>query len=131
MQGDIVVSQATPRNMQLHTEGPTQLWCDNQGALELVKDPMLHARTKHTDVHHHVTRVRDAYKEVVFDFCPTTNMVADSLSRGPNQASTNPAEGWANARTRVWPEACAAKDALDRHRDEIIFHTCEISASFA
>jgi hypothetical protein len=39
------------RDMQLHTEGPTQLWGDNQGALGLVKDPVLHTHTWHIDVH--------------------------------------------------------------------------------
>jgi hypothetical protein len=34
-------------------ERPTLLRGDNQGALALVKDPALHARTKHIDVHHH------------------------------------------------------------------------------
>jgi hypothetical protein len=40
-------------DLRLPTEGPTLLWGDNEGALALVKDPVLHARTKHIDVHHH------------------------------------------------------------------------------
>jgi hypothetical protein len=44
--------------MLLDTERPTQLWGDNQGALALVEDPVLHARTKHIDVHHHAVSER-------------------------------------------------------------------------
>ena len=70
------------RDMQLRADAPTQLWGDNQGALALVKDPVLHARTKHIDVHHHAVRERVARKEVVFDYCPTSDMVADALTKG-------------------------------------------------
>ena len=39
-------------DMQLSTDAPTQLVADNQGALALVKDPVLHARTDHVGVHY-------------------------------------------------------------------------------
>jgi hypothetical protein len=70
------------RNMQLRTEGPAQVWGDNQGALALVKDLVLHERTKDIDVHHHAVRERAALEEVVFDYCPTSHMSADAMTKG-------------------------------------------------
>jgi hypothetical protein len=29
------------------------IWCDNQGAISLTKNPTQHAQTKHIDVQHH------------------------------------------------------------------------------
>jgi hypothetical protein len=51
------------RDLRLPIEGPTLVWGDNQGALVLVKDPVLHARTKHIDVRHTAVRERVACKE--------------------------------------------------------------------
>jgi hypothetical protein len=34
------------------------IWCDNQGAISLTKNPTHHARTKHIDVEHHFVRKR-------------------------------------------------------------------------
>jgi hypothetical protein len=60
------------RDMQLRTEGSTQLWGDNQGALTMVKDPVLHARIKHVHVHHYA----------VCQYCHNTDMIADALTKG-------------------------------------------------
>jgi hypothetical protein len=81
------------RDMQLRTKGPTQLWGENQGAFALVKDPVLHARTNHIDVHHHAVRV--ACREFVFQYCPTTDMIADALTKGlARPAFENVARAW-------------------------------------
>jgi hypothetical protein len=52
------------RDLRLPTEGPTQVWGDNQGSLVLVKDAVQYARarTKHVDVRHHAVRERVAQK---------------------------------------------------------------------
>jgi hypothetical protein len=42
----------------------------------------LHARTKHMDVHHHAVRERVARREVVFDYCPAADMIADARIKG-------------------------------------------------
>jgi hypothetical protein len=70
------------RDMQLRTEGLTQLWGDNQGTLALVKDPVQHVRTKHINVHRHAVRDCVTRGEAVFDYCPTTGMVANALTKG-------------------------------------------------
>lgn len=58
------------------------IYGDNMGALAHVKDPMLHTRSKHINVHHHAVRERVAQGEVGFEYCSTHNMVAGVSTQG-------------------------------------------------
>ena len=62
-------------------EGPVTLFSDNQSAIALVKDHQYHARTKHINVCFHFIRwvIDDGKLHLIF--CPTNNMVADSLTK--------------------------------------------------
>jgi hypothetical protein len=42
--------------MQMQQIEPTPLLCDNQGVIKLAKNPIIHERTKHVDVHCHFIR---------------------------------------------------------------------------
>jgi hypothetical protein len=61
--------------------GPTRLKGDNQGAIILVKNAIVSARSKHIDVQHHFVRERVAMGELVVDYIPTAAMVADCLTK--------------------------------------------------
>ena len=54
---------------------------DNQGALALVKNPHLHERSKHIDIQYHYIRDLEARKRIAVDYIPTTDMVADGLTK--------------------------------------------------
>jgi len=60
---------------------PIVLFNDNQGAQELMKNPVHHTRTKHIDVRHHF--VREAYEEGKIEprYLPTEEMVADVFTK--------------------------------------------------
>jgi hypothetical protein len=58
-----------------------RIFCDNQGAIKLLKHPIASQRSKHIDVLHHFARERMARKEVDFDYCPTGEMAADFLTK--------------------------------------------------
>ena len=60
----------------------TTIFEDNQGAIELSKNPKHHNRTKHIDVNYHFVRERVATKEVNICYCPTNDMLADMLTKG-------------------------------------------------
>jgi hypothetical protein len=60
---------------------PTMIKEDNQGAIALSKNPKYHPRTKHIDIKHHFIRDKVAKKEVVLDYCPTEEMLADLLTK--------------------------------------------------
>jgi hypothetical protein len=57
------------------------IWCDNQGARSLTKNPTHHAWTKHIDVQHHFVRKRIENEKVWFEYCPMEHMVADVLTK--------------------------------------------------
>ena len=54
---------------------------DNQSAIQLVKNPVYHSRSKHIDIKYH--HIRDLYKSncITLDYCSTTLNVADILTR--------------------------------------------------
>jgi hypothetical protein len=59
----------------------TVIFCDNQGAIALAKNPQSHGRTKAIDIHHHSQRERIARREVALQWVPTSKMVADGLTK--------------------------------------------------
>jgi hypothetical protein len=60
---------------------PTSLWCDNQSAFKLTKDPVQHQRSKHIELHMHFIRklIHDQVIEVLF--FPTEDQVADIFTK--------------------------------------------------
>jgi hypothetical protein len=66
------------------------IWCDNQRAISLTKNPTQHARTKHIDVQHHFVWKRVENGKVMFEYCSTKDVVADVLTKAlPKNDITN------------------------------------------
>jgi hypothetical protein len=65
---------------------PTSLWCDNQSAIKLAKDPVQHQRSKHIELHMHFIRklIHDQVIEVLF--FPTEDQVADIFTKSLTEA---------------------------------------------
>lgn len=60
----------------------TIIYCDNQSARELMRNPVFHSRTKHIDIKCHY--VRQVFAEGCIDvkYISTTDMIADVLTKG-------------------------------------------------
>eukprot|EP00253_Pinus_taeda_P035079 PITA_35079 len=60
---------------------PTTLWCDNQNAIQLRKDPVQHQRSKHIELHMHFIRklIHDHVLEV--QYCSTDDQVVDIFTK--------------------------------------------------
>jgi hypothetical protein len=60
---------------------PTTLWCNNQSAIKLTKDPVQHQCNKHIELHMHFIRnlIHDRVIEVLF--FPTEDQVADIFTK--------------------------------------------------
>jgi len=69
-------------NLDLKPSSPTVIFEDNQGVIDLSKNPKHHDRTKHIDVSHHFVRERVASNEIAVVYCPTDEMAADILTKG-------------------------------------------------
>jgi hypothetical protein len=59
----------------------TTLFSDNQSAIALTRDHMYHPRTKHIDVHYHFIRWVVENGAVRLVYCPTVDMVTDTLTK--------------------------------------------------
>ena len=60
---------------------PVTLFSDNQSTIALTKDHQYHARTKHIDIHFHFIRWVIEEGKLRLIYCPTANMVADTLMK--------------------------------------------------
>ena len=60
---------------------PTILYSDNQSAIALTKDGNYHARTKHIDIRYHFIRFSVENGSIGFLYCPTNDMIADTLTK--------------------------------------------------
>eukprot|EP00253_Pinus_taeda_P026527 PITA_26527 len=65
---------------------PSTLWCDNQSAIQLCKDPVQHQHNKHIELHMHFIRklIHDHVLEV--QYCPTDDQVADTFTKAFTEA---------------------------------------------
>ena len=60
---------------------PTTLFSDNQSAIALARDHQYHSRTKHIDVRYHFIRWVIEQGSLRLVYCPTDDMVADTLTK--------------------------------------------------
>ena len=60
---------------------PTTLFSDNQAAIALTRDHQYHSRTKHIDVRYHFIRWVIEQGSLRLIYCPTDDMVADTLTK--------------------------------------------------
>ena len=58
-----------------------QLFGDNTGSLDLVKNPCLHERSKHIDVAHHFVRDLQRRGRLQVTYIPSEDMIADGLTK--------------------------------------------------
>lgn len=60
---------------------PTTIHGDNQGSLNLARNPVYHGRTKHVEVRHHFIREKVASGEICLQFVPTEDQIADIFTK--------------------------------------------------
>ena len=67
--------------MQEEVSDPTTIYCDNLSNIQLAKNPVFHARTKHIEVHYHFVRERVLSGEVELQYVLTDRQTADIFAR--------------------------------------------------
>jgi hypothetical protein len=60
---------------------PIMCWCDNKGAISIIKDPANHASTKHIETRGLYAREVHDKERIVVQYCNTSDMVADALTK--------------------------------------------------
>ena len=61
---------------------PTTIFEDNQSAIAMTKNPQFHGRSKHIDIKYHFIREQVNSGNVTLKYCPTSEMIADMLTKG-------------------------------------------------
>jgi glycerol-3-phosphate cytidylyltransferase-like family protein len=63
-------------------ESPITVFCDNQAAIKVAKDPRFHNKSKHIEARYHYIRdVVNRLKSVKLQFLPSVDMLADPLTK--------------------------------------------------
>ena len=68
-------------DLGLPQQEPTPLYCDNQSAIALAKNPVYHAKSKHISLHHHFIREKIEERKVSLIYCKGEDQVADILTK--------------------------------------------------
>ena len=62
-------------------EAPIVIWCDNQSAIKMAKNPVMHARTKHIERHCHLIRDYVKKRRIQVEFVRSQEQAADGLTK--------------------------------------------------
>ena len=63
------------------SEMPICIMCDNKAAIAISKNPVLHKRSKHINIHFHIVRRECAKGHTVMVYIPTKENIADMLTK--------------------------------------------------
>ena len=61
---------------------PTVIFEDNQSAIAMTRNPRFHGRSKHVGIKYHFVRDKVTEGAIKVKYCPTTEMIADVLTKG-------------------------------------------------
>ena len=59
----------------------TTIWCDNMSSIQLAKNPVFHARTKHIEIHYHFTRRKVLDGEIDLKYVNTQEQIANVFTK--------------------------------------------------
>ena len=65
----------------LHMHGKVIIYCDNLSSIQLARNPVYHARTKHIEVHYHFIQERVLAGEIDLVYVSTEDQVADIFTK--------------------------------------------------
>ena len=66
------------------SETPMVIHEDNQSTIAMARNPQYHGRAKHIEIKHHFIRDQVAYGTIELVYCPSSQMIADMLTKGLN-----------------------------------------------
>jgi len=67
---DIAYFKRLMKELGIGIEDPTPLMSDNQSCIKLVKNPIMHERTKHIEIQHHFIREAATAGNVQVNYVP-------------------------------------------------------------
>jgi hypothetical protein len=68
-------------DLGLHVDRQVVIYCDNFSSIQLAKNPVFHARTKHIEVHYHFIREKVLAGEIDLTYVRTEDQVAEIFTK--------------------------------------------------
>jgi hypothetical protein len=68
-------------DLGLHVDRQVVIYCDNLSSIQLARNPVFHARTKHIEVHYHFIRERVLASEIDLIYVSTEDQVVDIFTK--------------------------------------------------
>jgi hypothetical protein len=69
------------RDLGLHVDKQVVIYCDNLSSIQLAKNPVFHAQTKHIEVHYHFIREKVLVGEIDLIYVSTKDQVVDIFTK--------------------------------------------------
>jgi hypothetical protein len=69
------------QELNIGNDNPIPIYYNNISSIRLVKNPVMHAQTKHFALHHHHIREKSEDKTIQVDFIPSEQQEADILTK--------------------------------------------------
>ena len=60
---------------------PVIIYCDNTSAINISKNPFMHAETKHIAIKYHYLREQEKEKEVILEYVKSKEQLADIFTK--------------------------------------------------
>jgi hypothetical protein len=68
-------------SMEVKQSEPTMIFEDNQACIALSKNNLVNTRSKHINIKYRFNREKVESGEVVLKYCPSTEMIADVMTK--------------------------------------------------
>lgn len=68
-------------DLNFKQEDSTEIFCDNQSAIAMAKNPVFHGRTKHIKIKYHFLREAEAENEIKLLHCKSDIQIADIMTK--------------------------------------------------
>ena len=83
---EVIFLSMLSADMSIPTRTPFRIYGDNQGSIDMVKNPVSNDKSKHIDIKHHF--IRQKYTEGLIDivYVPTSDNLADLMTKAPTKA---------------------------------------------
>lgn len=69
------------KDFGIQVDYPIFIHCDNTSAINMLKNPMMHAKKKHIEIKYHFLREKVADNEVKLDYVSTKEQLADIFTK--------------------------------------------------
>lgn len=69
------------KELNINTEEGVPIYCDNQSAIAIGKNPVQHRRTKHIQIKYHFVRESERNGDIQLRYCKGEDQIADIFTK--------------------------------------------------